>query len=66
MELLSLISFFTLNAWMVIAIFLCFTFLLFRGVPVAYALVGVALIFAVIAAFCARPVQGPDQRLYRL
>ncbi|MCY4260907.1 MAG: TRAP transporter large permease subunit [Rhodobacteraceae bacterium] len=39
----------TLNELAVLGIFLGFVFLLFRGVPVAYALVGISLIFALIA-----------------
>jgi tripartite ATP-independent transporter DctM subunit len=39
----------TLNELAVIAIFLTFIFLLFRGIPVAMALVGVSLIFVLIA-----------------
>lgn len=56
MELLSLISFLTLNEWMVLLIFLVFIYLLFSGVPVAYALVGVSLGFAVLAAFVLDPL----------
>ena len=59
MELLSLISFLSLNEWMVILIFLVFIYLLFSGVPVAYALVGVSLGFAVLAAFVLDPLKGP-------
>ena len=58
MELLSLISFLTLNEWMVLLIFLVFIYLLFSGVPVAYALVGVSLGFAVLAAFVLDPLRG--------
>lgn len=57
MQLLSLISFLDLNQWMVIAIFLTFIYLLFRGVPVAYALVGVALGFTLLAAFVLDPYE---------
>lgn len=57
MELLSLISFLTLNEWMVLLIFLVFIYLLFSGVPVAYALVGVSLGFAVLAAFVLDPLR---------
>jgi tripartite ATP-independent transporter DctM subunit len=39
----------TLNEIAVLAIFLTFIWLLFRGVPVAFALVGVSLIYALIA-----------------
>jgi tripartite ATP-independent transporter DctM subunit len=57
MELLSLMSFLTLNEWMVLFIFLVFIYLLFSGVPVAYALVGVSLGFAVLAAFVLDPLR---------
>lgn len=40
-----------LNQWMVLFMFLTFVFMLFRGIPVAYALVGVSLIFAVLGEF---------------
>ena len=40
---------FTLNEFAVLAMFLTFIWMLFSGVPVAYALVGVSLIFALIA-----------------
>ena len=59
MEILSLMSFLTLNEWMVLFIFLVFIYLLFSGVPVAYALVGVSLGFAVLAAFVLDPLKGP-------
>jgi len=39
----------TLNELAVLCIFLGFVYLLFRGVPVVYALVGISLIFALIA-----------------
>ncbi|MEM7320896.1 MAG: TRAP transporter large permease subunit, partial [Pseudomonadota bacterium] len=55
MQLLSLINFLTLNEWLVLAIFLTFILLLFRGVPVAYALLGVSLGFAVLGAFVLDP-----------
>ena len=57
MELLSLISFMSLNQWMVLAIFLTFIYLLFRGVPVAYALVGVSLGFSLLADFVLDPYE---------
>ncbi len=41
--------FLTLNEFAVLAMFLTFIFMLFRGIPVAFALVGVSLIFALIA-----------------
>lgn len=45
----SLGRFPTLNERAVMAMFLTFIFLLFRGIPVAFALVGVSLIFILIA-----------------
>ncbi|SNS86298.1 TRAP transporter large permease [Tropicimonas sediminicola] len=45
----------TLNELAVLAMFLTFIFLLFRGVPVAYALVGVSLIFALVAEILLDP-----------
>ena len=42
-------QFLTLNELTVLAMFLTFIFLLFRGIPVAFALVGVSLIFALFA-----------------
>jgi tripartite ATP-independent transporter DctM subunit len=41
--------FLTLNDLAVLAMFLTFIFMLFRGIPVAYALVGVSLIFVLFA-----------------
>ncbi|MEM1364196.1 MAG: TRAP transporter large permease subunit [Pseudomonadota bacterium] len=41
-------NFMTLNELAVLAMFITFIVLLFRGIPVAYALVGVSLIFALI------------------
>ncbi|SPH22194.1 C4-dicarboxylate TRAP transporter large permease protein DctM [Ascidiaceihabitans donghaensis] len=55
MQLLSLIDFLTLNEWFVLIIFLTFIAMLFRGIPVAYALVGVSLIFIVLAIFVLDP-----------
>lgn len=56
MEILSLLgSVMDLNHWMVLAMFLGFIFLLFRGVPVAFALVGISLIFVVIGEFVLDP-----------
>jgi len=40
MQLLSYISFLDLNQWLVLSMFGVFIVLLFRGVPVAFALVG--------------------------
>jgi tripartite ATP-independent transporter DctM subunit len=42
-------AFVTLNEIAVLAMFLTFIFLLFRGIPVAFSLVGVSLIFVIIA-----------------
>lgn len=56
MELLSSVSFLTLNEWLVLLIFLTFIYLLFRGIPVAYALVGVSLGFAVLGTFVLDPL----------
>lgn len=55
MQLLSLISFLDLNQWMVLVMFAVFILMLFRGIPVAYALVGVSLIFIVVAQFFLDP-----------
>lgn len=55
MQLLSLISFMDLNQWMVLLMFGVFIIMLFRGIPVAYALVGVAMIFIVVAVFILDP-----------
>ncbi len=49
MEILAYLGqFLDLNQWMVLAMFLVFIIFLFAGIPVAYALVGVSLIFVVI------------------
>jgi len=45
----------TINEIAVAAMFLTFIFLLFRGVPVAYALVGVSLIFVLFAEIALDP-----------
>lgn len=55
MQLLSLISFMDLNQWMVLLMFIIFIVMLFRGIPVAYALVGVSLGFVLLAAFVLDP-----------
>ena len=56
MEFLSVMSnVMNLNQWMVLAMFLVFIIMLFRGIPVVYALVGVSLIFALIGAFMLDP-----------
>ena len=50
MEILSLMGeVMNLNQWMVLAMFSIFIIMLFRGVPVVYALVGVSLVFILIA-----------------
>lgn len=49
MEFLAFIGqFMDLNQWMVLLMFATFIIMLFQGVPVAYALVGVSLIFIVL------------------
>ena len=48
-------QFMTLNEIAVLAMFLTFIWLLFRGVPVAMALVGVSLIFVLVAEFFLDP-----------
>jgi len=48
-----------LNHWLVLAMFLGFVILLFQGIPVAYALVGIALIFALFAEL----VLGPNKKV---
>ncbi len=55
MQLLSLISFMTLNQWAVLLMFLVFIWMLFRGIPVAFALVGVSLVFIILAEFLLDP-----------
>ncbi|MEQ9198922.1 MAG: TRAP transporter large permease subunit, partial [Rhodospirillales bacterium] len=56
---MSIISFFgefmDLNQWMVLFMFISFIVMLFRGIPVAYALVGVSLLFVVINVFLLDP-----------
>lgn len=52
MEILSFLGqFLDLNQWMVLAMFLTFIVMLFSGIPVAYALVGVSLVFIVLGEF---------------
>jgi len=47
-ELLAFVGqFMDLNQWMVLLMFLTFILMLFQGVPVAYALVGVSLLFMI-------------------
>lgn len=53
--LASLGTIMDLNHWMVLSMFLGFIALLFRGIPVAYALVGIALVFVVIGEFVLDP-----------
>ncbi|MCY4195730.1 MAG: TRAP transporter large permease subunit [Rhodobacteraceae bacterium] len=48
-------QFLTLNELAILAMFLTFIFMLFRGVPVAFALVGVSLVFALIAEILLDP-----------
>jgi len=49
MQLLSILgAVMDLNQWMVLAMFITFIIMLFRGIPVVYALVGVSLLFAMI------------------
>ncbi|MBL4813144.1 MAG: TRAP transporter large permease subunit [Rhodobacteraceae bacterium] len=55
MQLLSLISFLSLNQWMILLMFAVFIFMLFRGVPVAYALVGVSLLFIIFGQYVLDP-----------
>lgn len=56
MEILSLLGgVMDLNHWMVLLMFVGFIFLLFRGVPVAFALVGISLIFIIIGEFILDP-----------
>jgi tripartite ATP-independent transporter DctM subunit len=57
MGILSLFNFFTLNEWLVLIMFITFIIMLFRGIPVAYALVGVSLVFMVLAMFVLDPIK---------
>ena len=57
MQLLSYISFLDLNQWLVLSMFGVFIVMLFRGIPVAFALVGVSLVFIVLAEFILDPVE---------
>ncbi|MGH1428403.1 MAG: TRAP transporter large permease [Arenicella sp.] len=49
---MEILSFFgkamDLNQWMILLMFLTFIFMLFRGIPVAFALVGVSLLFVLL------------------
>ncbi|HHB80375.1 MAG TPA: TRAP transporter large permease subunit [Aliiroseovarius sp.] len=44
-----------LNQWLVLFMFLTFVTMLFRGIPVVYSLVGVSLVFIVLAEFVLDP-----------
>ena len=55
MQLLSLIDFMSLNQWMILLMFAVFIVMLFKGVPVAYALVGVSITFIVLGIFVLDP-----------
>ena len=44
-----------LNHWLVFAMFIGFVFMLFRGIPVVYALVGISLIFILLGEFLLDP-----------
>ncbi len=44
-----------LNQWMVLLMFITFIFMLFRGIPVVYALVGVSLLFVLIGELVLDP-----------
>lgn len=56
MEILSILgAVMDLNQWMVLAMFITFIVMLFRGVPVAFALVGVSLIFVLIGELVLDP-----------
>ncbi len=52
MELLSFLGqFMDLNQWMVMSMFLVFIVFLFLGIPVAYSLIGVSLIFVLVGEY---------------
>ena len=55
MQLLSLIDFMSLNQWLILLMFAVFIVMLFKGVPVAYALVGVSITFIVLGIFVLDP-----------
>ena len=56
MALLSLLGeVMSFNHWLVLAMFLTFVLMLFRGVPVAFALVGVSLLFIILNLFIFYP-----------
>ena len=48
----------TLNEIAVMVMFFTFIFMLFRGIPVAMSLVGVSLVFVLIAEFFLDPFRG--------
>jgi len=56
MEVFSLLGvLMDLNQWLVLTMFILFVFMLFRGIPVAYSLVGIALIFVLLGEFILDP-----------
>ncbi|MEM7288948.1 MAG: TRAP transporter large permease subunit [Pseudomonadota bacterium] len=56
MQILSLLGeLMNLNQWLVLAMFLGFIYMLFRGIPVAFCLVGISLIFVILAEFVLDP-----------
>ncbi|MEP4194955.1 MAG: TRAP transporter large permease subunit [Aliishimia sp.] len=55
MQFLSLIDVMSLNKWLILPVFEMFIVMLFKGVPVAYALVGVSLVFIVLDLFVLDP-----------
>lgn len=56
MEILSLIgTVLNMNQFLVLMLFLTFIFMLFRGIPVAFALVGVGLLFGILGEFVLDP-----------
>ena len=56
MQILSLMGgLMGLNEWLVLAMFITFITMLFRGIPVVYSLVGVSLVFTVFAIFVLDP-----------
>ena len=58
MEILSLLgTVMDLNQWLVLGMFGGFIFMLFRGIPVAFALVGISLIFALIGEIVLDPAR---------
>ena len=60
MEILSYLgAWMDLNQWLVLAMFVTFIIMLFRGIPVVYALVGISLIFVLLGEV----VLDPNRRL---